>query len=225
MTKKKSPFYEIGQQLKEQNVSRFRANSLAARKYIKEIKGPILTNVFIGWLCERDTFFAYMYKQMKKDARDKRSVKLASKVSRAGFPVMVPEIENWISSNKSQTLIVPIPSRYGISEQFAKELYQLLNKEVKKISHVQNLLEKSTQAIEMKRLDSWAKRKRVVNELIILSKKVSLENYSILLVDDIVTSGSSLRRSASLLKKAGANEVAAVSLTTNLFDSFSYKTK
>ena len=46
----------------------------------------------------------------------------------------------------------------------------------------------------------------------------SLHKHTVLLVDDIISSGSSLRESAKLLKSAGAEKIIGIVLATNLFD-------
>lgn len=225
MTNSNSPFYQIGAHFKTQPILPFQENTTLAKKYLGMIQGENVDQLFIGWICERDSFFAYLYKSMKKEARDDKSTKLASKIARAGFPVMLPKINKWILKNTLPVLIVPVPSRHGVSERFAAELYKMLDKNSKKASQVEEIFNRLDKLLEVKRIDSWAKRKRATYNLFSLKKRSNLNRYVVLLVDDIVTSGSSLRKCAGLLKQRGMKSVVAVSLTTNLFDRYSYKNK
>lgn len=223
MTNYNTPFHQIGNYLKTQPVLPFRENNALAKKYLKAIQGKFISHIFIGWICERDSFFAYLYKSMKREARDYKSTKLASKIAHAGFPIMLTKINSWISKNNLPVLIVPVPSHHGTSERFAVELYRMLDKNSKKVSKIQEVFNLSDRSIEVKKINSWAKRNRAVGNLFSFRKRLNLNKHVVLLVDDIVTSGSSLRKCANLLKRCGAEEVAAASLATNLFDSYSYK--
>ncbi|HEC94218.1 MAG TPA: hypothetical protein ENI56_02515 [Candidatus Kaiserbacteria bacterium] len=221
----KSPFHQIGVTFKDQPILPFLENTILAKKYLKKIQGKDITKLFIGWICDRDSFFAYLYKFMKKEARDSGSTKLASKIACAGFSILLPEINNWILENALLILIIPVPSRYGVSERFATKLYEMLNKDSKKVSKIKKIFNRSDNFMEIKKIDSWKKRKQAVENLFSLRTGLDLNKYSVLLVDDIVTSGSSLRKCANILKQCGVQNIAAVSLATNLFDRYSYKTK
>jgi predicted amidophosphoribosyltransferase len=221
---KNNVFREIGKHLKDEPVLPFQESTPLSKKYLKTVKGKTIDSLFIGWICERDSFFAYLYKRMKKEAKEQKTTKIASEIARAGFPVMLHKINEWISRSQ-QILIVPVPSRHDISETFTKELYTMLDKDSKRISKVENLFDRLDMAMEIKKINSWPKRNEAVEKLFSLDKKLDLNQYSILLVDDIVTSGSSLRKCADLLKQKGVKKIAAVSLTTNLFDKFSYTSR
>ena len=220
-----SPFHKIGVDFKEQPILSFEKNKSVSKKYLKEVQGKDIDQLFIGWICERDSFFAYLYKYMKRKARDDKSTKLAAEIACAGFPILLSKINSWVSNNTLSVLVVPVPSRCGVSERFTSELYGMLNKSSKKNSEVRKLINRLDNLVEVKKIDSWAKRNRITNNLFSLGKTLNLNQYAVLLVDDIITSGSSLRKCADLLKQSGVENIVAVSLTTNLFDSYSYKGK
>ena len=223
MRKPRNPFYKIGTHLKTEPIGRFQQNSQLGKKYLKAVQGRDIHSLFIGWICERDSFFAYMYKRMKKETRDYGTTKLAADIAQAGFPVMLPKINKWIQRSALPMLIVPVPSRHGVSERFAIELHKMLDKDSKKTSRVKVIFKRSDKVLEIKRINNWDKRSRAVKDLFSLVKKEKLDQNSVLLIDDIITSGSSLRELARLLKSRGTKDIAAISLTTNLFDSFSYR--
>lgn len=216
-------FHKIGTLLKTEPIRLFQKNSQLGKKYLKAVQGSNIDTLFIGWVCERDSFFAYMYKRMKKEARDYGATKLAADIAQEGFPIMLPEINKWISKNILPVLIVPVPSTHGVSERFAIELYKMLDKNSKKISSVKEIFARSEKILEIKKINSWDERSCAVENLFSLMNKEKLDQNRMLLVDDIITSGSSLRKLAKLLKSRGIKNIVAVSLATNLFDSFSYK--
>lgn len=220
MKNQHNPFQEIGLRFKTEPVRRFKKNSQVAEKYLKIVRGNNIESLFIGWICERDSFFAYIYKRMKKEARDQRKTKIATHVAQSGFSVLLPAINKWVSKNTLPVLIVPVPSRYGVSERFATELYKMLDIESKKMSKVKEIFVRLYKNLEIKKINGWTKRNRSVKKLFSLRKNEELGQYAVLLVDDIITSGSSMRELASLLKSRGMKSIAAVSLATNLFDSF-----
>lgn len=217
------PFRKIGTHLKTEPIGLFKQNSQLGKKYLKVVQGKDISSLFIGWICERDSFFAYMYKRMKKEARDHKTTKLAADIAQAGFLIMLPEINKWISKSTLPILIVPVPSGHGVSERFAIELYKMLDKNSKKVSRVEKIFKRSDKVLEIKKINSWDKRSHIVENLFSLVKKEKLNQKGVLLIDDIITSGSSLRRLAKLLKSHGTKNIAAISLATNLFDNFSYR--
>jgi len=87
-------FIKYGLLLKANQFYLFLENTILAKKYLKKIQGKDIIKLFIGWICDRDSFFAYLYKFMKKEARDSGSTKPASKIACAGFPISLPEINN-----------------------------------------------------------------------------------------------------------------------------------
>lgn len=218
-----NPFYKIGTHLKTEPIRLFQRNSYLAKKYLKEVQGRDIDTLFIGWICERDSFFAYMYKCMKKEARKYKKTTLAANIAQVGFPIMLPEINKWILKSTQPILIVPVPSRHGVSERFAIELYKMLDKNSREVSEVRGIFKRSDKVLEIKKIKSWDERSRAVEDIFSLVKKEKLDQKNILLLDDIVTSGSSVRKLAKVLKAYGIKNIAAVSLATNLFDSFSYR--
>ena len=75
-------------------------------------------------------------------------------------------------------------------------------------------LKRTRRAKTQKKLGSSAARKKNVEASLLLSKKAkeAVAGTRILLVDDIVTSGASMRTAAQLLREAGAREIVAVSV-------------
>jgi len=101
----------------------------------------------------------------------------------------------------------------------------MLKKVSKKVSKIKKIFNQSDNFMKIKKTDSWEKRKQAVKNIFSLRTGLDLNKYSVLLVDDIATSGSSLRKCANILKQCGVQNIVAVSLATNLFDGYSYKTK
>jgi predicted amidophosphoribosyltransferase len=76
-----------------------------------------------------------------------------------------------------------------------------------------NAVSKAEKTPSMKNIDDWYERQRVLETAIQVGKD-NVRGKSLLLVDDLIQSGSTLRRSAEvLLKDAGAKAIIALVLT------------
>lgn len=99
---------------------------------------------------------------------------------------------------------------YGFdqSARIAKELAVALDLPTR------NVLKRSRKAKTQKKLHSAAARAKNTEESLFLKKNAekAILGKRVLLVDDIVTSGASMRTAAKLLRRAGAREVIAVSV-------------
>ena len=99
---------------------------------------------------------------------------------------------------------------YGFdqSERIARELGDALGLPIFK------LLKRSSRAKPQKALHTAAERTRNTEKSLFLRKKAEekLMGKRVLLVDDVVTSGASMRTAAKLLRDAGAKEIIAVSV-------------
>jgi predicted amidophosphoribosyltransferase len=219
VTDKNNPFRQISLRYRTERIARFEPDSVLGAEYCNRITGDHMDKIIIGWMCERDSFFAYLYKKMKKEAKERQGTRLAREIAHAGFGDIVAEIEQWIVSQPQPVLMVPIASRHGVSEAFADELYAMLGSDSRERTKMKPLFEKVNKTIEIKKIKNWLERYRSTEGLFALHAEVPFDQYVVLLVDDIVTSGASLHRSAKMLKERGAKHIAAVALATNLFDS------
>lgn len=215
-----NPFHGVGLTFKTEPILCFRQNDKSASAYLNEVKGPDIERLMIGWVCDRDSFFAYLYKCMKKEAREESTTQMASQIAHAGFSKMLPDVNEWIERRSLPVLLVPVASRHGVSERFAKELHEMLGEPARRLAKVETMLHRVNKEIEIKKIKGWTDRNSSVEDLFSVSPTENLGAHSVLLVDDIVTSGASLRKSASMLRSCGANDIAAIVLATNLFDSY-----
>jgi predicted amidophosphoribosyltransferase len=108
--------------------------------------------------------------------------------------------------------VVPAPFSINRKTQpvvcFAQKLAQSLD-----LSFNDALLKKGKTSMQMKNIDSWEERRSVLSKTVQV-KKDSVKNRTILLVDDIIESGSTLRRSIEVLLNDGnARAVFALVLT------------
>lgn len=123
--------------------------------------------------------------------------------------------ENFIKLMASgRWLMVPIPLSnsklkkrgYNQSEILAKELSKKFN------IPVQNALERTRNTKTQVGLSNLQRKENVKRVFEIINRKSSIVNQNIFLVDDIVTTGSTLKEAAKILKKAGAKRVIGLTL-------------
>jgi predicted amidophosphoribosyltransferase len=214
-----NPFKEISEKFKAEPIERFQENSNESRIYLKEVQGEpkAIDPLFIAWVCMPRTYFAYLLMSMKREAEENNTSNLASDLAQAGFNVVLPQINDWISNSELPVILVPIASRYTVSERFAYELHNMLEPGNKRKSQVRLLLERIDHSVEMKTVYTWPEKARAVKKLFSVKANQDLSGFSVLLVDDFISSGFSLRESARLLRDVGAKNIAAAALATNMF--------
>ena len=106
---------------------------------------------------------------------------------------------------KAQDLIVPIPLHQDmLKERTFSQVDQLLLAANVQFQHVLSKLTNSSQVKKSK--------KERMNSEINFSVCADVQNQTILLVDDLYTTGTTLRHAAFVLKKAGAQKVNAITL-------------
>ena len=116
--------------------------------------------------------------------------------------------------SKDEWVFIPIPlfsaklrkRGYNQSEILAKNLSRKF-----KIP-VQNLLSRVRDTKNQYKLKKEDREENIKNAFIIHNSKFIIQNMSIFLVDDIVTTGSTLKEAANILKRNGANKVFGLTL-------------
>lgn len=78
-----------------------------------------------------------------------------------------------------------------------------------------NILEKTKDTKNQSKLPRVERQENLKNAFKIIKNNPSIKNRNIFLVDDIVTTGSTLKEAAKILKKAGANKVFGLTLAKN----------
>jgi predicted amidophosphoribosyltransferase len=108
--------------------------------------------------------------------------------------------------------IVPAPPSLTRKTQPAVEVARELASRLQ-LPVFENAVVKVKSTPQMKNIDDWAERQRVLAEAV-QSGKDDLKGKSILLFDDLIESGATLRRAAEvLLKEGGARTIYALVLT------------
>lgn len=124
------------------------------------------------------------------------------------------------SINFDYILFVPLHKKrlrkrgFNQSEKIAKDLSQLINIPV---------LDKLDRAIHTKKLfelNKIQRYKELKNKFILKGDKEELKNKNILLVDDILTTGSTVNEISKILKLNGVNKVFVITLLTGNNDCY-----
>lgn len=111
-------------------------------------------------------------------------------------------------------LMVPIPLS---SSKFKKRGYnqsEILAKELSKKFNIpfQNVLERTRNTKTQVGLSNIKRKENIKDAFIIHNSKFIIQNMSIFLVDDVVTTGSTLKEAAKMLKRNGAKRVIGLTL-------------
>ena len=118
--------------------------------------------------------------------------------------------------NHENVLITDVPlhknrlkSRgYNQSELLAKELSQLLN-----LEYMPSCLTRKIDTKPQFKLDKKKRRENILGAFVVNPKiKTSIKGKRIILVDDIATTGATLRECAKILKQSGVEKVIGVTL-------------
>jgi len=216
----KDPFYEVSQKFEKEPTKVFGGNRREGRKYISEIKGSDIDSFFIGWMCERGSFFAYLYKFMKNQAKNNRSLEVAEEIAQAGFPIILPQLKKVMNPNTTYA-VVPIPSRHHVSEAITQVLIDIINNQSPGYKLTYAPIIKKDKLVSLKEIPNWREKNSVAEGLFLPRKRQSHSGQSAILVDDIVTSGASMRACAKILTSIGYKKVIAVSLATNMYYQYS----
>jgi competence protein ComFC len=120
-----------------------------------------------------------------------------------------PLARSRIKSIPRKSLLVPIPLSnerqyergFNQAEIFAKNLTANVQPLLKRVTHEEKQSKKT-------RKDRMAKK----NNPFIVTNEGGLKNKSILLIDDVYTTGSTLRYAAKVLKDAGADQISSITL-------------
>lgn len=144
-----------------------------------------------------------------KDRGEERSVDFAARELADLIRRNVP----FLDDVRESTVIVWIPRRVSAVR---KHGFDHMERVAKRISHylsvpAERIVRRRIFTLEQKHL-SLAARKRNAHSTMALTKGTSLENKTVILIDDIVTTGASLEAAASLLMNLGAAQVIAAVL-------------
>lgn len=158
-----------------------------------------------------------------KDRGEERSVDFAARELADMIRRNVPFLDN----TRDNFVIVWVPRRIGAVREHG---FDHMEKVAKRLSHYlsvpfERIIRRRPFAFEQKHL-SLKKRKRNANATMSLTKNASLENKTVILIDDIVTTGASLEAASSLLMHSGASQViTAVLCASRSAQKDTYRTK
>jgi competence protein ComFC len=75
-----------------------------------------------------------------------------------------------------------------------------------------NILKRSHEALAQAQIKSKKSRLKNVRNVFLTAKQVDIKNKTIILIDDVITTGATLKEACRVLKKAGVNKVYALTL-------------
>ena len=157
---------------------------------------------------------------------DEHSKRLVTDLKYYDKPIMVRRLAQWMSQSapdwlmKENVLLIPIPlhryrlwkRKYNQSALLAKEIARQYKLEVA-LEGVIRIRNSPPQA-------SLPRTKRLGNlkNTFMLHPKLEAKNRTIILVDDVMTTGATINACAKLLKKAGASRILCITLARTVLD-------
>jgi competence protein ComFC len=147
----------------------------------------------------------YVYNDFLKEVIAKMKYRGDAELVKAFFPLSRSKFQ----SISRKSLLVPIPLSkerqyergFNQAEIFAKNLTTNVQPLLKRVTHEEKQSKKT-------RKDRITKK----NNPFLVVDEACVENKSILLIDDVYTTGSTLRYAAKVLKDAGANQISSITL-------------
>lgn len=171
--------------------------------------GGILEEFFASWVYARRGPIASALK-CAKDRDSSGSESAMAALSLLAWQPSLAALLRWIDRQMSGTvLLAAVPGRTDVAERLCRNLADLLAKEGRSVETRFDLLSRTSND-EMKEVE-WSARERLAKRLY-TSTGQRVPGATVVLVDDVITSGASLRRCGGLLRRAGARSVAAATL-------------
>lgn len=172
--------------------------------------GTLLDEIFVSWLYARRGPIANGLK-VAKDAGNPSRQNLIADLCRIAWGKILPDIATWTKRHDGAPVILtPVPSRSDVSFLLCQELAKELRSSGVSASVHTDLLKRKSHS-EMKDAP-WERREKLAKEFYELDSLAQLSG-TFLLVDDVMTSGATMRTCAALLHTAGASRVAAAALS------------
>ncbi len=141
-------------------------------------------------------------------------VELSQKVS-----VLVREYIRDNNIQESDIIILPVPLHwtrklmrgFNQSEILAKRVWQLIN-----INYIDNILERKIYTKQQSKLSQEQRLSNLSNVFSIKQKKKHMiDKKTVILIDDVISSGTTLNEIAKLLKMTWSHQVIGVTLASN----------
>lgn len=198
--------------LQELNVLPFPKNRMGWR-YKQEVMKNLIDVLYISWIYERGSPLALIMKEMKARGNNRSGLMIADWLGENGWMPVLSDVTNWIRDVGGHAIVIAVPSRFGTSERLTKTLVTLLNRCDVNIAKIElSVIQRTNHYEEIKEHEDWNKRKMISEKLFEIRTAVK-PNSCVLLVDDVVSSGSSLRSCARLLRWQGVKNIAAAVLS------------
>jgi len=180
-----------------------------AAAHLLWVRGELLDTLTVGWRYQTRRELARQVHQLKASAKLGISEPCYS-FCQLSWPLLADHIETWLRSFAiTDCVVIPIPGRSGLSEIFASVVCQQLRQTHSSIDLYRGALRR-VGIMEVKSIWKWEDRREAAPSMFQLSR-ASIPS-SVLLVDDVVASGGSLRACAELLRRVGARNVGALTL-------------
>jgi adenine/guanine phosphoribosyltransferase-like PRPP-binding protein len=183
---------------------------------VPDIKGAPWLDQYRSFVCGnalRELIVSYEYVRGAKLPKLIRQTKEASggipgrtiAIAEALVEASIADIKRWLGAARIETVVCPVPSSSSLSATVARIVSARCGVKIP----VARLLAARPTDVPVKTL-AWPLRERAVGNRLIVSDRVP--PVRVLLVDDVVASGSSMRVAARFMRERGAADVGALAL-------------
>jgi competence protein ComFC len=148
----------------------------------------------------------YVYNDFLKEVIAKAKYRGDAELMKAFYPVMCSKLKG-ISGD---TILVPIPLSNERHYERGFNQSDIIARGFNRDVH--NLLKRNTHEEKQSKKNRIERIKKKDNPFIVIDKDYQIKGHSVLLIDDVYTTGSTLRYAAKVLIEAGTKSVSSITL-------------
>jgi predicted amidophosphoribosyltransferase len=197
------------------NVLPFLACTTTKRYVQYQLRNDLLDALYVGWLYARRGPLSAALKIAKNDRHLQRQ-EIIEALCSVAWKRTIREIVDWVGIQSGSVTLTAVPSRAMVPHYLCDKLASELRIYGLQVQVDKSLLIRTYHAIEVKDL-KWGERPIFSRQMFSYGGNSRLSD-SVIVVDDVITSGSTMEYCAWLLKQAGARKVCGAAMCAALED-------
>lgn len=176
-------------------------------RYRRRVSFGALNALYVSWLYARRGPLSAVLKAIKTSAAAGAHLsRAADVVADVGWSPILNNLQAWIHETRQDPVVMAVPSRFGTSERLAAQLARRLRALALPVSLDVRSLRRRGGHTAMKDINDWDGRHEASGSLFTTVNGLTIRR-PVILADDVVTSGASMRTCARLLRGRGATQI------------------